>query len=1171
MTGTAPQPIWQPFPDTVQGGLSFGLGAIYYASGETGLLQAIDYHTGQLLPGWAANTQPAPAQAWQTPLYTNLGGTFSGLYTVDDNGNLYSINLADGSVVWTVPVNTTGAILSVPVVATNFTPGGDLPWAIYLADTQNVYCVQIIAGEPSVQTVYTSDSAINPSGTPVYDVATQQIFILEGTSGAITGNAVSALAIGPTLPFKRNWSLVCDATPTESLTPPTLFGGSLYVCDSESQLHILSTSGTPVAISASLTGTVETAPPVQQVQSSTGTTQIQVFVPTDKNFLYCLDGATGSVIWATQPMGDDSQLALTAAVLSDGNVYVGGANGSIYGIPTDDPSEALSYATGDDLVGIAGVSNGTVYFGLANNGIMAVDFDDVLKCFQVECDLIQDFADTPGTVTQVPTFHAHVSLFAPTGTNGALNPAAGEVVQIAASQDVTITVNSTQTYDISSTVTANLTADPNGVLIITIPANTTATTGSNQSSGLSCPMLTLWGSFMATEELLVIYPDQPLHDNLATIQGPALQNMAGYGTGPTDQGPTILPSNFQGTGSGQTNAGNLASAINSAFGQKTQTVTQQSPYLAPRPSSNGVGVSASPTQPMRSANTQNFAFTLSSNGTTTFTNDPNAVAAEVAAIRRRVGPITDDLGIFDWIDDAINDAENFVLQSVTCIYDETANAINAVINAIVQGVESAYNFAVNTVEDAANVVLGVLSAIGNAIEDVVDDIVQALSFLFAWGDIVNTMNGIAGSITSALGSLQTDIATIAGSDVQTFFTNLENSIAGAFGSPSIVSAGQNAVGSQNQDPSSAYSKGGGSSVACTSFTQKTSNNMSGSGSSTGTAAFLTVLDTGNFGSQMATFFTNAQSILSSQFPDLGASFTTALTNFGNALVDPSTFQSSGINALLSPIGVIAQDIVAFFGAIAQDFLTLLQNIGDDLLGFFTAPIEIPLIGDIFSWMAGGATFNLLNLFSLLVAIPMTIVYKAVNGSAPFSDSVAFDAGSYDPGVAQVVYSFAMVLYGVFEGLNDAWPFDVLRNYFLWPSIALNIAVLVSLRYTYESGALFTPPASTHNDWYYGLNFAPFVFTIYATVAPAFSTAINYATTGCGFILLAYSIYLADAYPETYLEPEIASLLGNIFSCVSPIDKALPIPSADRAAIDLCTDIGAGIFNIPNWGSSNGLG
>src|SRR6185369_12116439 len=103
--------------------------------------------------------------------------------------------------------------------------------------------------------------------------------------------------------------------------------------------------------------------------------------------------------------------------------------------------------------------------------------------------------------------------------------------------------------------------------------------------------------------------------------------------------------------------------------------------------------------------------------------------------------------------------------------------------------------------------------------------------------------------------------------------------------------------------------------------------------------------------------------------------------------DLATLQSTGITDLIGAVKTVADFFIDVAGNIAEDFLALLGDLASDLLDLLTANITIPIISDLYQWITGDS-LTILDLFSLLASIPLTIVYKAVTGNAPVSSTAA---------------------------------------------------------------------------------------------------------------------------------------------------------------------------------------
>jgi hypothetical protein len=53
--------------------------------------------------------------------------------------------------------------------------------------------------------------------------------------------------------------------------------------------------------------------------------------------------------------------------------------------------------------------------------------------------------------------------------------------------------------------------------------------------------------------------------------------------------------------------------------------------------------------------------------------------------------------------------------------------------------------------------------------------------------------------------------------------------------------------------------------------------------------------------------------------------------------------------------------------------------------------DIPFVSQFYGWLTDGSSLTLLDLLSLIVAIPSTILFKALNGAAPFPDDASVSA------------------------------------------------------------------------------------------------------------------------------------------------------------------------------------
>ena len=106
---------------------------------------------------------------------------------------------------------------------------------------------------------------------------------------------------------------------------------------------------------------------------------------------------------------------------------------------------------------------------------------------------------------------------------------------------------------------------------------------------------------------------------------------------------------------------------------------------------------------------------------------------------------------------------------------------------------------------------------------------------------------------------------------------------------------------------------------------------------------------------------------------------------------------------------------------------------DEILALVAAPIEIPLISDLYKAITGDQ-LSLLDLIAFLVAIPTTIIAKLVNAlSTPEAGAPSTKLGWSDDTSAKIANGIGLIIGGIIDSLAtlasvpDAGP--VLRKFF----------------------------------------------------------------------------------------------------------------------------------------------
>lgn len=125
--------------------------------------------------------------------------------------------------------------------------------------------------------------------------------------------------------------------------------------------------------------------------------------------------------------------------------------------------------------------------------------------------------------------------------------------------------------------------------------------------------------------------------------------------------------------------------------------------------------------------------------------------------------------------------------------------------------------------------------------------------------------------------------------------------------------------------------------------------------------------------------------------DLGAGFTRSLEALRGIFKDPADLPSLGMAALLGA----AQGVARLFLEIARVSLSValaaVKALLETMRQVLNATIEIPVLGPLYRRLTG-ADLSLIDLFSLLLALPATVTFKLLHqDAAPFPDEESVDA------------------------------------------------------------------------------------------------------------------------------------------------------------------------------------
>jgi hypothetical protein len=582
---------------------------------------------------------------------------------------------------------------------------------------------------------------------------------------------------------------------------------------------------------------------------------------------------------------------------------------------------------------------------------------------------------------------------------------------------------------------------------------TTGTDGSvvivSDATNINTSALRAWASFMDPFERIVVYPDHEWHGrasqsnsdpnadptkapdpskpNLNTVhnykgtqlftdseksQGTPtnVANAVGQmnsGLKPGGNSPaavagalkTLHASNPAAPYVAYTDLGSMHYGPNNARAKRTATVYAPVGFVLNKPKGGG----AHTYTPLSHSDARNAIDALT--GTPWDPNNPNGTAASdakpVTFVVRRSDNIFSDF--WNWLVQAINT----VVQTIENVIVSVADDIMVGINFIVNGVEKAFKAIIKVIEDVCNAIGSFFVQLAKLIEEMI----EALSVLFHFGEIMNTHRWMRDQINSNLQAAVAAMQNQVQPAVDTFLKQGEQTIENLFSSIrqslGINDSTQvNDLSNAQATPHTALTAGpggvgpnsGGDSqaVQCTHGTQKMKEGLPSAQPSAsaqakwpkdslGSIASPTLSpDDDNALSNFVTNFVNSldnDAALKSAF----SSLTSAINNIGQAQ-SPGDFFKGVLNVLLDTVEALIVGMVAVTKALVDGLIGAIQALINAALELLNTPIDIPF----FSWLYKllfNEDLTILNAITLVSAIPVTIIYRVATGNYPSQDGI----------------------------------------------------------------------------------------------------------------------------------------------------------------------------------------
>jgi hypothetical protein len=351
-------------------------------------------------------------------------------------------------------------------------------------------------------------------------------------------------------------------------------------------------------------------------------------------------------------------------------------------------------------------------------------------------------------------------------------------------------------------------------------------------------------------------------------------------------------------------------------------------------------------------------------------------ASALLAFKRASLP--DAFGFFDWIEDVGDFFEGVadgVIDIVDTIVTKVGGAVQAAFTFIADGVTAVFHAVVDTVEKA----FGIVEAFFNQVKVIFEKIFEWLGFLFAWKDILRTHEAIAYGINQMLGFMEGAAGGIQ-RIIDNGIHNIQSRIATLFDNMAQSIGGNTTIGGYRQ-ANTTPSPELNSAVSNTVVAGAILDNLGGARIET---LFREAIDRSpidRYIAQLEQFADNTQA---------GAAFVSAIAYFQNLSGSIDQIFSQLLAGMLQVVQGVLQSVLSGVQALLDGLFQLIQTLIASVQATLNEEWDIPFVSQLYSFLTG-SDLTTLDLISLLLAVPVTILYKASQDEAPFPDGASVDA------------------------------------------------------------------------------------------------------------------------------------------------------------------------------------
>ncbi|HDR8960479.1 PQQ-binding-like beta-propeller repeat protein [Burkholderia vietnamiensis] len=652
------------------------------------------------------------------------------------------------------------------------------------------------------------------------------------------------------------------------------------------------------------------------------------------------------------------------------------------GTPLQDEKGTLFYITGNQILSIdtASSSEGVTTYDTGNWPLLVAHKDGALfyaatdvaasirpetliRQYYAESCLIRDFdfSDGVAAATSTPSFQLEVAL---SDEHGA--PRAGQTVRITATAATTLSFQG-RSAEVSKTRFLDVVTDGAGRFRVSVPAGS-MDRGGTFWQGLTAPELLLTSPFMDTRMRFVIRPHGKLQQQLATITPQQLQCAKGY-----DEQPVVAET-YRNDSKAMADATNAINQTASMVRISMADPRKRSPgnmYCDPA-CDTAVACCMPTVDPVcRILCDQSFAFDLSL-GASDFRLLSNQDARIAAAALLPQAALGDWDDFWDQIKSGAAKVTGAVLEAVADGAKATIRFTTRLGASIVEGV-------IGVIEQATLLLQGIFNTIVTAIHRVV----EAVSFLFDWGKIIDLHDEIRERTMAAWSMLATGTGGIYFENMKTtfdsWFQTAAEKVDHAFERAEATLGVQTPLAAQvknSKKPNPAVDSSQDNWLLA-----KCQDNVLPSGATN--SIIWPELELGQ---------------------DVHNKFDSLIARLGTSLSDEAKATVDRIGEMLntrSGAGPLARgfaSILEVMHGVAKMAITIGQEVSSFLIDFLqaiiaaaykamTATVEIPYVSDFYYW-ATKRKLTLIDLFALVTAIPAGFALKLVGREPAYASGVS---------------------------------------------------------------------------------------------------------------------------------------------------------------------------------------